>query len=464
MSATLVVAPPRLAGAASRLARSAGWEAERAPDGSGLAAALAAGAEGRSVLFVPAGARVPRRLRRILVLHEGSPAAAAGVDAANGAALATGAEIVVLHVPTLEPAAGPGALPAPRFLDQPQYEWPEWQREFMRRFCRCSEGVLLRLELAAGSPAEATLERARRLRADLLVVTWKGEAGPGRAETLKAVATAAPCPLLILPERRPYEASLPLERIDAVIFDMDGVVTDTASTHAAAWKRLFDEYLDERSRRTGEPVSPFTPDDYRRYVDGKPRYDGVRDFLVSRGIALPEGDPSDPPDSETVCGLGNRKDAYFLTQLREQGARAYTGTVALVGRLAAQGVRTAIISASRNLTEVLDAAGVGDLFQVEVDGLDAERLGLAGKPDPAVFLEAASRLGVEPARAAIVEDALAGVEAGRRGGFALVVGVDRTGHAEALRAAGADAVVPDLAALELEGPGRRPAGASNGRN
>jgi beta-phosphoglucomutase family hydrolase len=244
---------------------------------------------------------------------------------------------------------------------------------------------------------------------------------------------------------------LPLERIDAVIFDMDGVITDTASTHAAAWKRLFGEYLGERARRTGEPFHPFDADDYRRYVDGKPLYDGVRDFLASRGITLPEGDPTDPPDRETVCGLGNRKDAYFLAQLHERGAQAYPSTVALVGRLAARGVRTAIISASRNLTQVLNAAGVGDLFHVEVDGLAAERLGLPGKPDPAVFLKAARRLGIEPARAAIVEDALAGVEAGRRGGLAFVVGVDRTGHDDALRAAGADLVVLDLGALELEG-------------
>jgi alpha,alpha-trehalase len=152
-----------------------------------------------------------------------------------------------------------------------------------------------------------------------------------------------------------------------------------------------------------------------------------------------------------VCGLGNRKDEYFLAQLREHGAQAYPGTVALVRQLAARGVGTAIISASRNLTEVLDSAGVGDLFRVEVDGLAAERLGLPGKPDPAVFLEAAKRLGVEAARVAIVEDALAGVEAGRRGGFAFVVGVDRTGHADALDSAGADVVVSDLGELELEG-------------
>lgn len=240
-------------------------------------------------------------------------------------------------------------------------------------------------------------------------------------------------------------------RIDAVVFDMDGVVTDTASVHAAAWKRLFDGYLGVRAEKTGEPFVPFDPDkEYRRYVDGKPRYDGVRDFLASRGITLPEGDPSDPPGRETVRGLGNRKDAYFLAHIREHPVRAYPSTVALVGRLKEAGFGAAIISASRNLDEVLAAAGVGDLFEVEVDGRDAEALGLPGKPDPAVFREAARRLGVDPARTAIVEDALAGVEAGRRGRFGLVVGVDRAGHADALRAAGADVVLRDLAELHVE--------------
>lgn len=225
---------------------------------------------------------------------------------------------------------------------------------------------------------------------------------------------------------------------------MDGVVTDTAAVHAAAWKRLFDGYLQERSRRIGEPFRPFDIDrDYRRYVDGKPRSDGVRDFLGSRGVVISEGDPDDPPDRETVRGLGNRKDRYFLEHVKEHGVKPYTGTMNLVRSLQAAKVGTAIISASRNLADVLDAAGIPDLFSVRVDGVESDRLGLKGKPDPAIFLEAARRLGVESNRAAIVEDALAGVEAGRRGGFALVIGVDRTGHAEELRARGADLVVSD---------------------
>jgi alpha,alpha-trehalase len=238
--------------------------------------------------------------------------------------------------------------------------------------------------------------------------------------------------------------------IDAVIFDMDGVVTDTATVHLEAWTRLFDEYLRERARTTGEPFRPFEADDYRRFVDGKPRYDGVRSFLASRGISLPEGDPSDPPDRETVCGLGNRKDGYFLTHLREHGVEAFPSSIDLVEALTAAGIRTAVISASRNLAEVLEAGKVADLFEQRVGGVEAEAQGLRGKPDPAVFLEAARRLGVDVGRAAVIEDAIAGVEAGRRGGFGLVIGVDRTDHAADLLAAGADAVVPDLSTVIVE--------------
>jgi beta-phosphoglucomutase family hydrolase len=238
--------------------------------------------------------------------------------------------------------------------------------------------------------------------------------------------------------------ALRLDELDAVIFDMDGVVTDTASVHAGAWKRLFDAYLQERGRRTDEPFVPFDiGTDYRHYVDGKPRYDGVRDFLRSRGIVLPEGEPGDPPERETVRGLGNRKDRYFLDDIGRNGVAPYPGTVELIHALRAADLGVGIISASRNLGQVLAAAGVDGLFDVRVGGLEAERLGLKGKPDPAVFIEAAQQLGVRPANAAVVEDALAGVEAGSRGGFGLVVGVDRTGHAEDLRARGADVVVRD---------------------
>ncbi len=250
-------------------------------------------------------------------------------------------------------------------------------------------------------------------------------------------------------EARPV---IDLSSIDAVIFDMDGVMTDTAAVHAVAWKQMFDAFLVERSRRTGEPFRPFVDEDYRRYVDGKPRYEGVRSFLDSRGIRLPEGSPQDPPSGQTLRGLGNLKDELFLARLRERGPRRFESSVAFVRELLGRGVRAAIASASRNMGEVLAAAGIEDLFPVRVDGRDADRLRLPGKPDPALFIEAARRLGVDPARAAIVEDALAGVEAGRRGGFALVIGIDRGGHPESLREHGADFVVAGLGELKIEGP------------
>lgn len=244
------------------------------------------------------------------------------------------------------------------------------------------------------------------------------------------------------PERR---VVIDTQRFDAVIFDMDGVVTDTATVHAEAWARLFDRYLQDRAAATGEALRPFEYDDYRRFIDGKPRYDGVRNFLSTRGITIPEGVPSDPPDLETVCGLGNRKDGYFLEHLREHGVEAFPTTVALIEELREAGIETAVISASRNLDEVLAAGHIEHLFDLKVGGAEAERLGLEGKPDPAVFIEAARRLGVQPRRAAVVEDALAGVKAGRRGGFGLVVGVDRSDHGAELVDAGADVVVHDLA-------------------
>jgi beta-phosphoglucomutase family hydrolase len=237
--------------------------------------------------------------------------------------------------------------------------------------------------------------------------------------------------------------------IRAVVFDMDGVVTDTASVHAAAWKQLFDEYLRNRAGGADAFVPFDAVADYLPYIDGKPRYDGVRSFLASRGITLPEGDVTDPPDRETVRGLGNRKDGYFLDRLRRDGAQAYASTVKMVRRLSAMGVGTAIISASRNMTEVLRSAGLDDLFDVRVDGVMADRLELPGKPEPAVFLEAAHRLGAAPQQVAIVEDAVAGVEAGRRGGFALVIGVDRGGNRRALTDAGADVVVADVSEVRV---------------
>ncbi|WP_369975121.1 HAD family hydrolase [Thermobifida halotolerans] len=244
--------------------------------------------------------------------------------------------------------------------------------------------------------------------------------------------------------------AIPLDRISAVVFDMDGVITDTAPVHAAAWKRTFDEFLIDLSRGGGPRFRPFDLNgDYRRHVEGRTRADGVRGFLASRGIALPGTAPPDRPEVITVSALGDRKDRYFMDYVDRYGATAYPSTVELVHGLRGRGVGTAAVSTSRNCAAVLRAARVCDLFDVRVDGVDAVRMGLPGKPHPALFLEAARRLDVSPADAAVVEDSPAGVEAGRRGGFALVVGVDRAHRRADLRARGAHVVVADLSGLEL---------------
>jgi beta-phosphoglucomutase family hydrolase len=250
---------------------------------------------------------------------------------------------------------------------------------------------------------------------------------------------------------------------EAVIFDLDGVVTDTAEVHAAAWKELFDGYLRARSDRTGEPFVPFDKkEDYLRYVDGKPRFDGVRSFLASRGIELREGEMAEGDSAETVIGLGLRKNRYFNARLLE-GVRSYPSSVRLLNRLKGGGIPMAIVSSSRNCVPVLAAAGLEDLFDAKVDGIDAANAGLNGKPDPDIFLAASDALEVGPDRAVVIEDALAGVEAGRRGGFGLVVGVDRRGgQAEALRQQGADVVVGDLSELSVQGPRNDDAVAAGG--
>ena len=236
---------------------------------------------------------------------------------------------------------------------------------------------------------------------------------------------------------------------DGVLFDLDGVVTDTATIHAAAWTELFDGYLSRRAAAQGEDHTPFTEDDYLSFIDGKPRLDGVADFLKSRGISLPWGSEADHTDT-TVCGLGNRKQELFL-DLLAKGVPRFESTVELVAELHDAGIGTAVYSSSRNCEHILRAAGLADLFPVRVDGLVAHELNLPGKPDPAVLLEAAKRLAVRPDRCVVVEDAQAGVRAGRDGGFALVIGVDRTGHADELLRCGADVVVPDLVAVSVRG-------------
>ena len=238
------------------------------------------------------------------------------------------------------------------------------------------------------------------------------------------------------------------ERYDAVLFDLDGVITDTASIHAVCWKQMFDEYLQKRATQRGEAFRPFDPvEDYRLHVDGKPRFDGVRDFLRSRDIQLPEGSPHDPPEAETVGGLGNRKNHLVTRAIEEKGVEAYEGSVRFIGQLHRQGFKVAVVSSSENCEAVLRSARVDGLFEVRVDGAMVEAQHLAGKPAPDTFLIAARLLGVEPARAVVVEDALSGVEAGLAGNFGLVVGVARRGNAEELRRHGAHLVVNDLGEL-----------------
>jgi len=234
----------------------------------------------------------------------------------------------------------------------------------------------------------------------------------------------------------------------ACLFDLDGVLTDTAGVHASAWKQMFDDYLRQRADASGEVFVAFdVVADYGPYVDGKPRDDGVRSFLQSRGIELPEGTSDDPATAETVRGLGNRKNDLVLGLLREQGVEAYPGSVRYLRAVSDAGVHRAVVSSSANCLDVLVAAGIAEFFEVRIDGVVADRDHLAGKPAPDTYLAAAAALGVAPAQAAVFEDALAGVAAGRAGGFGCVVGVDRVGHADALRTNGASIVVQDLAEL-----------------
>lgn len=235
--------------------------------------------------------------------------------------------------------------------------------------------------------------------------------------------------------------------IKACLFDLDGVLTRTAVVHAAAWREMFDAYLSMRAERDGTPFEPFTQSDYDRYVDGKPRQDGTRSFLESRGITLPEGAPDDPPEADTVRGLGNRKNEIVARRIREDGVEVYPGSMRYLDAVREAGLRTAVVSSSANCRPVLEATGIIGEFEQIVDGVVAARDGLAGKPAPDTFLAAAHALGVTPAEAAVFEDALSGVAAGHAGGFATVIGVDRVGQTDQLRAHGADRVVGDLGEL-----------------
>jgi beta-phosphoglucomutase family hydrolase len=237
------------------------------------------------------------------------------------------------------------------------------------------------------------------------------------------------------------------DAVTACLFDLDGVLTDTASVHRGAWKQMFDGYLRRRATVTGDDFREFTDADYERYVDGRPRRDGTRQFLRSRDIDLPEGGPDDPAGTDTVHGLSNEKNQLVLRLIDEQGVDVFDGSVAYVRRVREAGLRTAVVSSSANTAQVLAVAGIADLFEARIDGVVAAERHLPGKPAPDTFLAGAAELGVPAAAAAVFEDALAGVEAGRSGRFGFVVGVDRTGQAEALRARGADVVVGDLSEL-----------------
>jgi alpha,alpha-trehalase len=239
------------------------------------------------------------------------------------------------------------------------------------------------------------------------------------------------------------------DSFDAVIFDLDGVITDTARVHAAAWTRLFDDYLAVHAP-DGVDAAPFSHEEYLLHVDGRSRIDGVETFLAARGIHLPRGTPDDPPEGATAWSLANRKNLLFRESLAVDGVETFTDAVQAVEAIRAGGLHTAVVTASRNRAEVLAAAGLSDLFDVSVDGLDCAALELPGKPDPAPFLEAARRLGIDPARAVLVEDALPGVEAGRRGSFGLVIGVDRHGDGAQLLDHGADVAVADLSVITVE--------------
>ncbi len=238
---------------------------------------------------------------------------------------------------------------------------------------------------------------------------------------------------------------------DAVIFDMDGVITKTAVVHSMAWKKMFDEYLRYREKKYNEPFVAFThANDYLPYIDGRPRYQGVDRFLRSRGIELPFGDANDEPGKETVCGLGNRKNEFFNKVVEEDGVGLYSSTVKLVKDLLDTGIKTGVATSSKNCELILTKAGITDLFQTQVDGVVSAQIGLKGKPEPDIFTTAADNLGVQYNRAVVVEDAVSGVQAGAKGNFGLVIGVAREENEEELKNNGADVVVKDLDEISIE--------------
>lgn len=298
----------------------------------------------------------------------------------------------------------------------------------------------------------------------MVIVSERMPVGNNPAERDPRHSTAAGAPLFpCIPEQDARNADRPkpaftLRRaeFDAVLFDLDGVVTRTAGLHAQAWKKMFDAFLNQWNARTGQTQAPFDPvEDYRRYLDGLPRDEGVRRFLDARGISLPPGDETDEPAAQTVYALGLRKNHLFEALLRDAPVPTYPASVQRLRQLVAAGFRLAVVSSSEHCSALIASAGLQDIFATQVDGIDLKRFGLAGKPAPDAYLEAARRLGVTAARAVVIEDAIAGVRAGRAGGFGAVIGVDRLGpaQAQALQRAGATVVVADLAEITVEGCG-----------
>jgi len=240
------------------------------------------------------------------------------------------------------------------------------------------------------------------------------------------------------------------DKFDAVLFDLDGVITDTARMHAACWKVMFNTYLKTRTEKTGEEIPQFEIEtDYLNYVDGKPRYDGVRDFLASRNIVLDEGTPESPATEESVCGLGNRKNELVNLRIQMHGVKVYQSSIDFVNNIISSGIKIAIVSSSANSRTVLEAAGILDLFPVIVDGVTALERELSGKPSPDMFLEAAKELGVQPEKCVVVEDAISGVQSGKNGNFGLVIGIARKDNYEELKENGADIVIGDLGEIIL---------------
>jgi beta-phosphoglucomutase family hydrolase len=238
---------------------------------------------------------------------------------------------------------------------------------------------------------------------------------------------------------------------DAVIFDMDGVITRTAIVHSSAWKKMFDEYLLHREEAFSEPFREFThATDYLAYVDGRPRYKGVEAFLKSRGIQIPFGDPADEPKTETICGLGNRKNELFNQVLDIEGPELYESSITLINELLARGVKVGVATSSKNCLQILKKAGITHLFETRVDGVVSAELGLSGKPEPDIFITASSNLGVKPQRAIVIEDAVSGVQAGAKGNFGLVIGVAREHNFSELKTNGADIAVADLSELTVD--------------